>query len=238
MKSEREILDELMKESQQIVDIFFTHANNYKLPDSNFRALYATRFFFSSVESHEAVVVLTAKNLRGPALTLIRQLLESWVKGSWISLFPSDDRIKEISSSDVGWKPSMNELAREIKTIDEYSGQQIETQLEILKFLHGCVHVKNSYLDLHLNDQTKSITQNVPDNLMAVMLNQANLNAFLSALYMQQWHMMAPYKRVLHKLDEQICRPLYIKYTEYVYYSDNLLKDIYPKLFAGEPLRP
>ncbi len=81
MKNAGEILKELLIRSQNIAKFIDKHACNYTLTAKVLRGTYASSLFYSCLDRHRAILLLTIRQFRGPALTLIRPMLESWIKG-------------------------------------------------------------------------------------------------------------------------------------------------------------
>ena len=218
MKNKREILGKLIITSRQIVKFIDEHAYDHSLPASNLRERYATAHFYISLDWHIAVVQLTAKKLRGPALTLIRSMLESWIKGTWIRLVASDDDIEDITTNSKFWiaeSKSSWVLRNEVKKKNEVLGEVMKGVLaSVDQFLNDCVHGNNQYLNLYFNKQTQSIEPNVPDDKMALMLDVANTIALWSVLQMQE----------LHTQDAHLLSPFTEKLKEYLAYSMDLLR--------------
>ena len=220
MKDASKILEELLNESRRIVKFIDEHAYEDSLPASHFRERYATAHFYISLDWHIAVVLLTGKQIRGPALTLIRSMLESWIKGSWITLVASDDEIEGITTNSKFWiseSKSLWALRNEVKKKNEVLGEVMKGLLaSVDQFLNDCVHGNNQYLNLYFNKQTQTIEPNVPDDKMVLMLNIANAIALWSAYQMKE----------LQTEDTRFLSPFTKKLEEYLVYSTDLLKPL------------
>ena len=224
MKDAGEILKELLNKSRQIVQFINEHAYGHSLRASNLRERYATANFYISLDWHIAVVDLTTKKLRGPALTLIRSMIESWIRGSWIRLVASDDEIEKVTTDSEFWRSESkslwvlrNEVKEENGVLGEVLGEVMKYALTAVdNFLNNCVHGNNQYLNLYFNKETQTIEPNVPDDKMALMLDVANTIALWSALQMQE----------LHAEDTDPLTPFAEKRDEYLAYSINLLKPL------------
>ena len=228
MRNTRKILEELLYQSRQIVEFIDTHASEYSLPASKPRETYATAYFYICLDWHIAVVLLTDKQLRGSALTLIRPMLESWIRGTWVMLVPSNDEIEKIMTNNKILEiKKMSVLAKELKKKDEVIGVLIENVLKsVNSFLSGCIHGNASYLNLYLDKETQTIKPNVPDNKIAHMLDAANTIALQAAINMQALRMQALHNQALHELDECLLSPFTEKLDEYLVYSNVLLKHV------------
>ena len=71
-----------------------------------------------SLDLHDAILVLLAAGLPGPAMTLARPLFESYVRGFWLLRFASD---KEIAKFNNGAGPKFSNLLKAIGN-DKESG--------------------------------------------------------------------------------------------------------------------
>ena len=220
MKDAGEILKELLNESRQILKFIDEHSYGHSLSASDLRERYATANFYISLDWHIAVVDLTTKKLRGPALTLIRSMIESWIRGSWIRLVASDDEIEKVTTDSEFWRSeskSLWVLRNEVKEKDEVLGEVMKYALTAVdNFLNNCVHGNNQYLNLYFNKDTQTIEPNVPDDRMALMLDVANTTALWSAFQMQE----------LHAEDASLLSPFTKKLEEYLAYSIDLLKPL------------
>ena len=230
MKTEKEILEELLNTSKQIEKFIDTHSYGHSLSASHFRETYATAHFYVSIDWHLAVVHLTDKGLRGSALTLIRPMLETWIRGTWIMIVPPDDEIERIKKKNrILEKKKMSALKKEVKEKDEVIGKLIENVLKnIYSFLSCCIHGYSSYLNLYLDKETQAMQPNVPDNTMIHMLDVANTIALSSALNMRALHMTAAQKQSLHELDEHFLSPFAEKLDQYLVYSNDLVIPVTP----------
>ena len=228
MTTVSEILEELRNESRQIVKFIDTHSFGHSVSTSNFRDPYATAHFYVSIDWHTAVVNLTDEEMRGSALTLIRPMLETWIRGTWIMLVPSADEIERIKKKNrILEKKKLSHLEEEVKEKDEAFGKIIENVLKnVYSFLSCCIHGYSSYLNLYFDKETQSIQPNVPDNIMIHMLDAANTIALSSALNMRAIRMAVEHKKTLHELDEHLLSPFTEKLDEYLVYSTDLLKPI------------
>lgn len=220
MKKMSEILEDLLKTSHQIVEFIDEHAYGHDLLASNLRERYATPHFYISLDWHIAVVQLTAKQLRGPALTLIRPMCETWIKGTWIRFVASDEQIEEVTKSSKLWiSPSMRtwDLINAVNEKEKLIGEVMKCIWASLdQYLNDCVHGNNQYINLFFNEQTQTLESNVPEEKMAVMLHVSNTVAMWSALQMKE----------LHIQDPRLLSPFTKKLKEYEEYSGNLLQPI------------
>lgn len=217
MKNAKDVLEELLKTSNQIVKFIDEHAYEPSLPVSNLRDKYATVHFYVSLDWHIAVVLLTDKQLRGPALTLIRSMLESWIRGSWIRLVASDDVIEAVTTNSEFWRSKSKrlwDLRNEVKEKNEVLGEVMKYPLASSdQFLNDCVHGNNPYLNLYFKKESQTVEPNVPDDRMALMLDIANTIALWSALQMKE----------LQIEDANLLSPFTEKLREYEEYSMELL---------------
>lgn len=215
MKDAGEILKELLNESRQIVQFIDAHAYDYSISDSNLRATYATSLFYASIDLYRAVYLLTAEQLRGPAITLIRPILESWIKGTWVISVPPNDEIDRIAEDNNYWRPKkLWELAREVNETNEFLGGLMQNLLaSVNPYLNACIHSNNAHLNRYFNKETRTIEPNIPDNEMAFMLDLANTLVLSSTLHM----------KVAHTEDIDLLRPFIDKLTTYQVYSHGLL---------------
>ncbi len=218
MKDASEILKELLNESRQIVEFIDEHAYDYSIPDSNLRATYATSLFYASIDLYRAVYLLTAEQLRGPAITLIRPILESWIKGTWIITVPLDDEIERIAGDNNYWRSkSLKELGSQVNEKNEFLGGLMQNLLaSVNPYLNACIHSNNAHLNRYFNKETRTIEPNVPDNEMAFMLDLANTLVLSSTLHM----------KVAHTEDTDLLRPFIDKLTTYQVYSHGLLEPL------------
>ena len=222
MKDAGEILKELLNESRQIVEFIDEHAYDYSIPDSNLRATYATSLFYISLDWHRAIVLLTAQQYRGPAITLIRPILESWIKGTWIITVPLDDEIERITGDNNYWRSkSLKELGSQVNEKNEFLGGLMQNLLtSVNPYLNACIHSNNAHLNRYFNKETRTIEPNVPDNEMAFMLDLANTLVLSSTLHM----------KVVHTEDNDLLRPFIDKLTTYQVYSHGLLEPLVQSL--------
>ncbi len=220
MKTTKEILEELLNESRQIEKFINTHALGYSLHDANLRELYAAHHFYISLERHSAVILLTAEQLRGPALTLIRPMFESWIKGTWIRSVASDDQIEDVTKSSKFWiEKSMRiwDLINEVRKQEDFIGEWMKGLWASLdQYLNDCVHSNNQYLNLYLNKHAQTLGSQIREDLMAVMLDLTNTVALWAARQMRE----------LHTQDQRLLNPLTAKLNEYLNYSTELLEPI------------
>ena len=220
MKTASEILKELLNESRQIVEFIDEHAYDYAIPDSNLRATYATSLFYTSIDLHRAVRLLTGEQLRGPAITLIRPIFESWIKGTWVMSVPLDDEIKHITMNNQYWESKkLWKLIREVKKKDKLLGEMMRDLLNSVNpYLNDCIHSNNAHLNRYFNKETRTIEPNVPDNEMAFMLDLANTLVLSSALHM----------KAAHTEDTDLLTPFTEKRDKYLAYSHDLLELLIP----------
>lgn len=222
MKTTNEILKELLNESRQVEKYLNEHAYDYFLPNASVRAKYATHFYYMALESHRAVVLLTHNELHGPALTLIRPTLESWLRGTWIILVPSDDVIEQVTMDSEFWnenKMTLWKLRNEINQKNEFLGGMMKGVLvSVNSYLNDCVHINNQHLNRYFNKETQSLEMNVPEDEMALMLDLANTLALSSGVHM----------KALYKQDLDFLRPFIDKMNTYQAYSIDLLRPLIP----------
>lgn len=220
MKKASEILEELLNESRRIVKFIDEHAYEPSLSISVLREKYAAVNFYISLDWHLAVVLLTNKKLRGPALTLIRSMLESWIRGSWVWLVASDDEVEDVARNSEYWRSKSKrlwDLRNQVNEKNEVLGEVMKYPLASSdQFLNDCVHGNNPYLNLYCNKETGMVEPNVPDDRMALMLDIANTIALWSAYQMKE----------LQTEDRRLLSPFTKKLEEYLVYSINLLKPL------------
>lgn len=218
MKDASKILEELLNESRQIVQFIDEHAYDYSISDSNLRATYATSLFYTSIDLYRAVYLLTSKQLRGPAITLIRPILESWIKGTWTITVPLDDEIERIAGDNNYWRSkSLKELGSQVNEKNEFLGGLMQNLLaSVNPYLNACIHSNNAHLNRYFNKETRTIEPNVPDNEMVFMLDLANTLVLSSTLHM----------KVAHTEDTDLLRPFIDMLTTYQVYSHGLLEPL------------
>ena len=221
MKTTSEILEELLNESRQIEKFINTHALGYSLPAGHYREQYAAHHFYIALDWYRAVILLTASQFRGPALTLVRPMLESWIKGTWIKLVASDDQIEDVTTSSKFWiEKSMRlwDLINEVKEKDEFLGEWMKgLWANVDQYLNDCIHGNNQYLNLYLNKETRTLEGNIPEDLMAFMLDLTNSVALGAALQMRE----------VHTQDERISNLFNRKLSEYLDFTTELLEPIF-----------
>ena len=220
MKTTSEILEELVIESRQIEKFINVHALGYSFREANLRELYAAHHFYVSLERHSAIILLIAEQLRGPALTLIRPMFESWIKGTWIRSVASDDQIKDVTTSSKFWieKSMMTwDLINEVRKQENFIGEWMKDLWASLdQYLNDCVHSNNQYLNLYLNKHAQTLGSQIREDLMAVMLDLTNTVALWAARQMRE----------LQTQDQRLLNPLTTKLNEYLNYSTELLEPV------------
>ena len=221
MKTTSEILEELLNKSHEIEKFINTHSLSHSPPDANLRQKYAAHHFYISLDWHRAVVLLTAKQYRGPALTLIRPMLESWIKGTWIRLVASDAQIEDVATSSKFWIDEKDvrlwDLIKEVNKKDQFVGEWMKgLWAAVDQYLNDCVHGNNNYLNLYLDNQTLTFARNAPEDLMVAMLDVTNSVALWSANQMNELHTQDPHHLIL----------FITKLKEYLGYSTELLQPI------------
>ena len=220
MKTTSEILKELLKTSLQMRSFIETHSFKHTLSAENLRGTYAACLLYISIDWYRAVLVLTVNQLRGPAVTSIRPMFESWVKGTWIISVPSNDEIKRIATNNKPLKSKeVWELIDELKVKNIALGEMMQSFQDVInKYLNDCIHSNNEHLNRYFNEQTEMIEQNIQDDEMVVMLDIANQIALQSSLHMQ----------VTHTQDEKLILPFTEKLNKYLAYSKDLLRPLIP----------
>lgn len=227
MKTTNEILVELLIRSQKISKFIDTHACNYTISAKVLRGTYASSLFYTCLDRYKAILLLTVRQLRGPALNLIRPMIEAWIKGTWIMLVPLEDEIGHITMNNEYWdekdedgkKKSTWNMCKELKEKNEFLGGMMKDVLDsVNKYLNDCVHTNNAHLNRYFSQQTQMIEPNFPDDEMALMLDLANTIALSSALHMQ----------VTHTQDMDFLHPFVEELNNYQAYSRDLLKPLSP----------
>ena len=218
MGKNSEILKKLLNESNEIVKFMDTHSYGDSLPGSKLRERYATAHFYISLDWYLGVVLLTRKQLYGSAFTLIRSMLESWIKGIWIRVVASDHVIEEITNDSSYWtreKKYLWVLRNEVKEKNEFLGDVIRNFLEpVDQVVNDCVHGNNFYLNFYLNKETHTLEPNFPDVTIIHMLNMANHIALSSTFFMKE----------LSAQDEAPLIPFIEQLNKYGAYSIELLQ--------------
>ena len=96
------ILEELLSESQQLVAFLGEHSYGYNCTQY-LRNQYTIAHFYITLDWHIAIVFLAKKGIRGPALTLIRPMLEMSTRGAWLALAATDAEIERLVSDNAVW---------------------------------------------------------------------------------------------------------------------------------------
>src|SRR5690348_14092597 len=63
------------------------------------RTQLVLEYFSIAIEHHEAITLLTANNLRGSALALIRPIFEIMYKAAWVCTTATDQQVEKIKRS-------------------------------------------------------------------------------------------------------------------------------------------
>ena len=93
-----QFLKELLEESQRLVAFLGEQSYGYKCPP-DLRNRYAIAHFYIVLDWHIAIVVLAQNKIYGPAITLIRPMLEMSTRGAWLVTAASDEEIDRLTSN-------------------------------------------------------------------------------------------------------------------------------------------
>ena len=182
-----QILKELLRESQRLLDFFNEYGYEYNCTQ-HLRNQYAIAHFYIVLDWHIAIVFLAKKEIHGPALTLIRPMLEMSTRGAWLALAATDDEIGRLTSDNTLWGRKrfrdFPRLISEIKSHHQRVGEFFEWNWTPRQFLHDCVHGNNRYINFYFNTSSRTIEPNVPDEPMIAAMNMANDLALMSAVLM------------------------------------------------------
>ena len=110
------------------------------------------------------------------------------------------------------------DLINEVKEKDEFLGEWMKgLWANVDQYLNDCIHGNNQYLNLYLNKETRTLEGNIPEDLMAFMLDLTNSVALGAALQMRE----------VHTQDERISNLFNRKLSEYLDFTTELLEPIF-----------
>lgn len=103
------------------------------------RTAFSAPCFDVAVEHHKAIVLLIANNISGPALSLVRLLFESYIRGLWLFHCASDAEIDRFSDDE--WVATFAEMLSAVEKTEGFkSGILSEAKSRSWKAMNSYTH--------------------------------------------------------------------------------------------------
>lgn len=214
-----DILKALLNEGIKIANFIDQHPCHHTLNAGETRMQYGTCILSVSLDLWGAIHLLIHKTNRAPALMLMRPLIESSIKGTWILAGASDEEVERVTTDKRFWKKKrLRQLIADIETVNDALGDKIVVVFRsTYPYLNDFIHISNTLLNRYLNKVTKTIEQNVPDEEVVPMLDLANQLALISKLNME----------LSHTFDPGACQPFIDKFEQYQRRSSELMSRLH-----------
>lgn len=138
---------ELLKQAEDLGKWIHEKTNNRRFPGS-YRIRVSMSLLQHSMDIAEASTLLLRTSLPGPALALVRPLLESYMRGLWVLLCANDDsEIENFLEHKDHAEWSIKRLAAKLRKGAEEHYPWVELAISEIKVLHdlthgGALHVK------------------------------------------------------------------------------------------------
>ena len=127
----------------------------------------AESIFQQSLDISDGIIVLLEHHLPGAAWALARPLFESYVRGSWLLKFATDDQIEQFNN-DRG--PSMDQLLRAIDNDPTTGGAWIhETERKNRRSFNNLTHGGSEHVSRR-NTQD-AVEPNYPESELEALVN-------------------------------------------------------------------
>jgi Family of unknown function (DUF6988) len=130
-------LESAVNSANEMMSWVHQNTNEISLP-KNEKENYAASIFQHALDIGDAIVILVSKNLIGPAFTLARSHLDSYICGLWLLNCADDNQFENYKNERY---PTIQTMLKAIDDKPETGGAWIKTSAELnLQSFHALTH--------------------------------------------------------------------------------------------------
>lgn len=131
-----------------------------------------------TMEYQKAIVLLVAKNIYGPAFSLMRLTTESYVRGIWLHKCATEEDLEKFTKDKV---PHFRELLEEVEKLESHQDKVLsKMKKRSWKAMNSCTHT--GYHQVIRRQTETSIEANYDDDEIRELVNFANAIGYLAAI--------------------------------------------------------
>ncbi len=170
--------DRLIENFEKLIQIYDHEIRDLKMPNEP-RYRIAGGCFYTAMQHQKAIMLLVAKQLYGPAVTLVRPIYEAFLRGIWIFKCADERQLEDFIKGNV---PKLSRLLEDIERLEGHN----EKVLSAIKNKYGSN--MNAYVHTGIQQvirlQTQeTIEQNYHEDEITDILQLSGLFGCLSAIY-------------------------------------------------------
>jgi len=122
---------QLIEDSEELINWLDQHVDGSEMkPDIRHRVSGAC--FDMTAEFHKAIVLLVAKKIYGPAFSLMRLMVESYVRGIWIHKCAKEKDLEKFAKDNI---PKFYKLLEDVERLESHEDKVLSRMKDGLVLL-------------------------------------------------------------------------------------------------------
>src|SRR5436190_12223298 len=172
MSPSQPVLAEQLKRSAAIDAWLYDECESITAPRQQ-RVILAASSYQLAMEHHRALVHLMREGMHGPALALLRPLVEAYTMGLWLHHCAQAVHFQQILDRKFTW--TLVDFQRELDKTTLFGSTLVDDMRLAVKNMHGFTHGGIEHFQWRLPDE--EVRPSYPEDLLAGALSFADAHA-------------------------------------------------------------